>query len=85
MKSSQPLAARVLARKDELEDVLADLGRYDQFERQAIVAALSAAYHFVTGDLVHPSEVLGRALNRWLESNKHLGHRAGRLRDYRVA
>lgn len=74
----QPLAARVLARKDELEDALADLGRYDHVERLAIIAALSAVYHFVTGDLVHPSEVLGRALNRWLECHKHVGQRVSR-------
>jgi hypothetical protein len=27
----------------------------------------------MTGDLAHPSDVIARDLNRWLERNKHLG------------
>ena len=68
----QPLAARILARKDELEEALADLGRYDVLLRQAIETALATINALVTGDLVHPSDVVARALNRWLERNKHL-------------
>src|SRR6185369_16918590 len=37
----QPLAARVLARKDELEDALAELGPHETIERQAIETALA--------------------------------------------
>ena len=69
----QPLASRVLARKDELEDALADLGPHDVLLRQAIETALAGVYALMTGDLVHPSDVVARDLNRWLERNKHLG------------
>jgi hypothetical protein len=68
----QPLAARVIARKNELEDALAELGRHDNQERQAIETALATVYLLMTGDLAHPSEVVARDLNRWLERNKHL-------------
>jgi len=69
----QPLAARVLARKDELEDALAELGPHAPLERQAIETALATVYALMTGDLAHPSEVVARDLNLWLERNKHLG------------
>ena len=68
----QPLWARVLARKDELEDALAELGPHDAVERQAIETALATVYLLMTGDLAHPSEVVARGLTRWLERNKHL-------------
>ena len=68
----QPLAARVLARKDELEDALVELGPHDAFERQAIETALATVYALMTGDLAHPSGIVARDLNRWLERNKHL-------------
>lgn len=69
----QPLASRILARKNELEDALAELGRHDNLERQAIETALATVYLLMTGDLAHPSDVVARGLNRWLERNKHLG------------
>ena len=68
----QPLWARVLARKDELEDALAELGPHDATERTAIETALATVYLLMTGDLAHPSDVIARDLNRWLERNKHL-------------
>ena len=68
----QPLAARVLARKDELEDALAELGPRDMLLRQAIQTALATVYALMTGDIAHPSDVVARDLNRWLERNKHL-------------
>jgi hypothetical protein len=68
----QPLAARVLARKDELEDALADLRPHDAMLRQAIETALATVYALMTGDLAHPSEMVARDLNRWLERHKHL-------------
>jgi hypothetical protein len=76
----QPLAARVLARKDELEDALADLGPYDTPLRQAIETALATVYSLMTGDLAHPSDVVARDLSRWLERNKHLGQERPRAR-----
>jgi hypothetical protein len=68
----QPLWARVLARKDELEDALAELGPHDAIERLAIETALATVYALMTGDLAHPSDVVARGLNSWLERNKHL-------------
>ena len=68
----QPLWARVLARKDELEDALADVGRHDPAARVAIETALATVYVLITGDLAHPSGVVARALSDWLERNKYL-------------
>ena len=76
----QPLAARVLARKDELEDALANLGLHDVLMRQAIETALATIYALMTGDLAHPSDVVARDLNRWLERNKHLAQDLPRVR-----
>jgi hypothetical protein len=69
----QPLAARVLARKDELEDALADCGCSQVLRRTALQTALATVYALMTGDLVHPPAVIAHALNAWLERNKHLG------------
>jgi hypothetical protein len=77
----QPLAMRVLARKDELEDALAELGAHDLVERQAIETALTAVYLLMTGDLAHPPAVVARDLNRWLERNKHLGQEITRRKQ----
>jgi len=68
----QPLAARVLARKDELEDALADCGPRDELRRAVIETALSTVYALITGDLAHPPQVIARALNNWLERYKHV-------------
>jgi hypothetical protein len=68
----QPLAARVLARKAELEDALADCRPHEVLQRTALASALTAVYALITGDLAHPSAVIARALNNWLERNKHL-------------
>jgi hypothetical protein len=77
----QPLALRVLARKDELEDALAELGPHDVIERQAIETALTAVYFLITGDLAHPPECVARTLNRWLERHKHLGQEITRRKQ----
>ena len=77
----QPLAARVLARKDELEDALAELGPYEAVERQAIETALATVYLLMTGDLAHPADVVARDLNLWLERNKHLGQEITRRKQ----
>lgn len=66
----QPLAYRILARKDELEDRLADCR--PGALRAAIETALATVYALMTGDIAHPSEVVARDLNNWLERNKHL-------------
>lgn len=77
----QPLAMRVLARKDELEDVLAELGPHAAVERQEVETALATVYLLMTGDLAHPSDVVARDLNRWLERNKHLGQEITRRKQ----
>ena len=69
----QPLIARVLARKIELEDALADCAPYDETQRKAIETALAAVYGLITGDLAHPPRVVARALSAWLERNKYVG------------
>jgi hypothetical protein len=65
-----PLAARVLERKCELEDRLADVRPGPR--RDAIATALASVYLLITGDIAHPSDVVSRALVGWLERNKHL-------------
>ncbi len=72
---SQPLAARVIARKNELEDALANCGPHDVLERQAIQTALASVYDLMTGDIFHPCAVVACGLSRWLERNRHLGRR----------
>ena len=76
----QPLADRVLQRKAELEDALADCGPHDFLLRTAIETALATVYQLMTGDLAHPSDVIARDLNRWLERNKHLAQEITRPR-----
>jgi hypothetical protein len=68
----QPLAARVLARKVELEDALADCRPYEVLRRAALETALATVYALMTGDLAHPPDVIAHALNDWLERHKHL-------------
>lgn len=68
----QPLAMRVLARKDELEEALAECSRHDALERTAIETALATVYQLMTGDLAHPPAVVAHALNDWLERNKYI-------------
>lgn len=77
----QPLAARVLARKDELEEALAELGPHDTVERQAIETALVRVYSLMTCNLAHPPSVVARDLNRWLERNKLLGQEITRRKQ----
>jgi hypothetical protein len=72
----QPLAARVLARKDELEMALADCSPHDQGLRIEIETALATVYQLMTGDLAHLPSVVARDLNTWLERNKHLAQPA---------
>ena len=76
----QPLWARVLARKDELEDALAALSAHQGIERAAIETALATVYALMTGDLAHPSDVVARDLNSWLERNKYLAQAITRRR-----
>ncbi|MBS1118395.1 MAG: hypothetical protein H6Q90_623 [Deltaproteobacteria bacterium] len=74
----QPLAARVLARKDELEEALADLGPREALLRASIETALATVCSLMTGDRLAKSEVVARDLNRWLERNKYLAQEVRR-------
>ncbi len=78
----QPIGARVLARKNELEDALADLNPHDGLLRQAIETALATVYSLMIGDLAHPSDAIARDLDRWLERNKQLAQGASRTRTW---
>jgi len=71
-RRGQPLAIRVLARKDELEDALASCSPHHASERAQLETALATVYSLMTGDLAHPPDVIARALNDWLERNKYL-------------
>jgi hypothetical protein len=68
----QPLIARVLARKVELEDALADCGPHEVLQREAIETALSTVYSLMTCNLMRPPQFIARSLSRWLERNKHI-------------
>jgi len=72
---SPRLADRVLARKVELEDMLADTPLHEESMRHAIQTALAGVYHWMTGDLAHPSSVMSRALTNWLERHRYLSTR----------
>lgn len=79
----QRLATRVLARKDEIEDALAEISPYEVVERHALETALMTVNTLVIGDLAHPSDVVAHDLSRWLERNKHLAEEI--TRRHRVA
>ena len=72
----QPLAARVEARKAELEEALPDLGPEETGTREEIEQALAALATISTGDLVRPSDVVASQLSDWLERHKYLGVKA---------
>lgn len=67
-----PLVERVLERLRELADLL-DARARDTLEAHAIDAAIAAAQGLVTGDIARPSDVVARALARWLERTRYLG------------
>ena len=62
----------MLARKDQLEDALAECPPHDGFLRHRLQIALAGVYQLITGDIAHPSEVVARAMARWLERHRHL-------------
>ena len=73
----QPLIARVMARKAELESLLAALPSDDVRTRGDITLALTTIEQLMTGDLEHVPAVVAADMNRWLEHNKHLAESAG--------
>ncbi len=69
----QPLAARVQARRTELEQALEDLGPEETLAHREIEQALATVASLSTGVLTHPPEPVAAQLSQWLERNKHLG------------
>jgi hypothetical protein len=74
--TGQPIVARVLARKAELEALLDQLPEGDLGTQGDIYLALSTINDLLTGDLEHVPPVVVANMNRWLERNKHLAERA---------
>jgi hypothetical protein len=72
----QPIVIRVMARKTELEALLAALPAEDINTRGDIGLALSTINELLTGDLASVPAVVAADMNRWLERNKHLAERA---------
>jgi hypothetical protein len=68
----QPIVDRVMARKEELEQLLATVAEDDR-SREDIALALSTIEPLLTGDLSRVPAVVAADLNRWLERNKHVG------------
>jgi hypothetical protein len=73
--TGQPLVARVMARKLELEALLAALPLEDLNARGDIGLALSTIADLLTGDLEHVPSVVAVDMNRWLERTKHVAER----------
>jgi hypothetical protein len=69
---TQPIVARVKARKLELEQALAALPEDQLRERGDLGLALSTIDALLTGDLAHVPAVVCADMSRWLERNKHL-------------
>jgi hypothetical protein len=74
--SGQPIVARVMARKTELETLLDGLPEDDLGTQRDIYHALATINDLLTGDLENVPSVVVSDMNRWLERNKHLAERA---------
>jgi hypothetical protein len=72
----QPIVTRVMARKQELEGLLAQLPDDDVRTRGNIVMALDTINELLTGDLEHVPAVVVADMSRWLERNKHVAESA---------
>ena len=74
----QPLAERVIMRKNELEEALANLDddatATMTLQREALETAIASANQLLTGDLDNLAESTATSMNLWLEANKHLGN-----------
>lgn len=71
-----PLRERMERRVSELEQALTDADPADDRSRHDIEMALATAKSLTTGNVEHPSDVVGSQLNDWLERNKHIGIKA---------
>ena len=74
--TGQPIVARVMARKAELEALLDGLPEADVATQGDIYLALATINDLLTGDLENVPSVVVADMNRWLERNKHLAERA---------
>lgn len=73
-KSGQGLRIACEKRRAELERSLEFLGQDGEpGTRKDIEAALAALSGLLTGDLDHIGSMTGEQLNKWLQSNRHLG------------
>lgn len=72
----QPIAARVMTRKHELEAALDALPTEDLRARSDIELALTSIGELLTGDLTNVPPVVAADMSRWLEANKHLAESA---------
>lgn len=70
--TGQPILARVLARRSELEALLAALPEADVSGQRDIYRALAAINDLLTGDLANIPALVVAAMNQWLERNRHL-------------
>lgn len=71
--SASPLVERTLTRMLELDAMLELMADRTSALAHAIDTALAVAESLVTGDIDQPSEVVSRALARWLERTRNLG------------
>jgi len=70
--AGQPLVARVMTRKHELEAALEALPAESVRERSDLDLALATIGEMLTGDLSRVPAIVSADMNRWLERTKHL-------------
>jgi hypothetical protein len=73
--TGQPLVARVMTRKHELEAALEALPVESVRERSDLDLALATIGEMLTGDLSHVPAIVSADMNRWLERTKHLAEK----------
>jgi hypothetical protein len=74
--TGQPIVARVMARKHELEAALEALPTEDLRARNDVEVALNTIGELLTGDLTNVPPIVASDMSRWLENNKHLAESA---------
>jgi hypothetical protein len=74
--TGQPIVDRVMARKRELEALLASSPAEDARTQNDISTALNTVNALLSGDLSNVPAVVVADMNRWLEQNKHLAERS---------
>lgn len=70
--TGQPMIARVLQRKAELEARRETLREDDLQTRSDIDLALNTIGELITGDLAHIPQVVVVDMSKWLERSKHI-------------